>query len=176
MYQKPCSWMDYFCALVLISEAKVVYMYIFFWHCLYIVFIAIYVFINFDHVYIVLFLCSIIYIYVTIYICICSCPSPSSILFQRDPKTPSRGSSNLRCKIPVSVLTLQMPFRIQQIPELLMQETMYAMHTVFAPCHGTTLHPATKGVKWEGIYTYIIQTNQICFKKTTYKTSKQGKT
>jgi hypothetical protein len=49
-----------------------------------------------------------------------------------------------------------------------MQETMYAMHTVFAPCHGTTLHPATKGVKWEGIYTYIIQTNQICFKKTIY--------
>ena len=28
MYQKQCSWMDYFCALVLISEAKVVYMYI----------------------------------------------------------------------------------------------------------------------------------------------------
>jgi len=48
MYQKQCSWMDYFCALVLISEAKVVYMYISFWHCLCIVFIAIYVFINFD--------------------------------------------------------------------------------------------------------------------------------
>ena len=83
-----------------------------------------------------------------IYIFICSCPSPSSILFQRDPKTPSRRSSNLRCKIPKSVLTLQMPFCIQQIPELLMQEIMYAMHTVSAPCHGTTLHPATKGVKW----------------------------
>ena len=83
-----------------------------------------------------------------VYMCICSCPSPSSILFQRDPKTPSRRSSNLRCKIPISVLTLQMPFCIQQIPELLMQEIVYAMHTVSAPCHGTTLHPATKGVKW----------------------------
>jgi len=26
---------------------------------------------------------------------------------------------------------------------------MYAMHTVSAPCHGTTLHPATKGGKWK---------------------------
>ena len=138
--------------------------------------------------------------YLYIYICICSCPSPSSILFQRDPKTPSRRSSNLRCKIPISVLTLQMPFCIQQIPELLMQEIMYAMHTVSAPCHGTTLHPATKGVRdphsgwsrrgtaqggkgvwWVGfltiskyfikylyIYIFIIQTNEICFKKSIY--------
>jgi hypothetical protein len=46
MYQKQCSWMDYFCALVLIWEAKVVYMYISFWQCLYIVFIAKYFLIN----------------------------------------------------------------------------------------------------------------------------------
>ena len=26
---------------------------------------------------------------------------------------------------------------------------MYAMHTVSAPCHGTTLHPAAKGGKWK---------------------------
>ena len=43
------------------------------------------------------------------YIYIYCCPFPS-ILFQRDPKTPSRRSSNLRCKIPISVLTLQMQF------------------------------------------------------------------
>ena len=67
------------------------------------------------------------------YIYIYSCPFPS-ILFQRDPKTPSRRSSNLRCKIPISVLTLQMQF-CKKIPELFMQKIMYAMHTVcFISC------------------------------------------
>ena len=70
-----------------------------------------------------------IYIYIYVY----CCPFPS-ILFQRDPKTPSRRSSNLRCKIPISVLTLQMQF-CKKIPELFMQKIMYAMHTVcFISC------------------------------------------
>ena len=42
------------------------------------------------------------YIYIYVYIYIYCCPFPS-ILFQRDPKTPSRRSSNLRCKIPIYI-------------------------------------------------------------------------
>ena len=78
-----------------------------FWYCLYMVFIVIYIYIASS----ILIICNcfIFWFHHISYIYIYCCPFPS-ILFQRDPKTPSRS-------------------------ELLVQKIMYAMHTVcFISC------------------------------------------
>ena len=51
---------------------------------------------------------------------------------------------------------------------------MYAMHTVSAPCHGTTLHPAAKGGKWK-VYLIIHELKTHTLAEVDEERSSRGK-
>ena len=78
---------------------------------------------------------------------------PQVFCFKEIRKNPQEDHQT--CKIPISILTLQMPFCIKKLQWVQENNVCYACcvsYFVSAPCHGTTLHPATKGGKWEGLF------------------------